>query len=630
MTTLSPKIVHVLSNWGKEPEPPDIDSQHSILRLNYLPGEQHEPNVNIALPDFFRGVYHLSPRILDLLELAAYVFCADRSVKRGSKQAVEYQSWSRSFQFHMRVRDYEFWSQPRISQALSATLEFMTGDRKYGFTFYPGHSTPPADLFDTEVFQMDADGNLSISLFSGGLDSLAGAIERLNSSSDHICLVSHQSQPGTKRTQRSLVEVLKAHYPGRVSHYRFGCSLRGVRAQEETQRTRAFLYTSIAFAIAQAYSQHSFLVYENGTTSINFARREDLGIARASRTTHPQTIWQLERFFSLVAESDIKIEVPYLWKTKTEVIRGLMEGPHRQLIPSSVSCGRTFQAFERQATQCGVCSQCIDRRLAAYAANADHLDDVGIYQTNFITEGLDSGKPEGREAKTMLVDYLRQARSFATGNADHFARDRFSELADLIHYLPGFTNEIEAIEQVWELCRRHGAQVLAALERMRSIHENIYQPLPEHSLLKLISDREFLRDPVERLVSSITSLVEPAIPHMFRNNPPANEPDFNAKINAFLQSHFPKLKSEHPTMSFACAQAVSDHSLNDILIESKYIRQGTPPSRASEGMAADLTKYSPDSHILFLVYDPDRAIHDDNEFRGDFESRGRCTVCILR
>ena len=85
---------------------------------------------------------------------------------------------------------------------------------------------------------------------------------------------------------------------------------------EETQRTRSFLYTSIACAIATAYGQDSFTVFENGITSINFPRREDLSHARASRTTHPRTIKHLEDFFSIVRGCDMKIKTPFLGKDK--------------------------------------------------------------------------------------------------------------------------------------------------------------------------------------------------------------------------------------------------------------------------------------------------------------------------
>ena len=77
---------------------------------------------------------------------------------------------------------------------------------------------------------------------------------------------------------------------------------------------------------------------------------------------------------------------------------------------------------------------------------------------------------------------------------------------------------------------------------------------------------------------------------------------------------------------------VPDHGSEhfDVLIESKYIRGATTPGKVSDAMAADMTKYPQHCHILFLVYDPEHKIKDDQSFRSDFEQRGRCTVLIVR
>ena len=290
--------VLVLCNNASAPD--EYPRDRDAIVLNYLENAGDLAKVKIGLPNFVRNVYHLPDRILDLLELAAYVYCADRMKSRGPKDAAEYHAWARSFHFVVKVRDYEFWRRSDVSDCLSQALQFMTGDREYHFSFQPGHSTPPRDLFDDEKFQMDSEQNLNVALFSGGLDSLAGVLNHLETTSEQVCLVSHQSQPGTVRTQRQLVDALKRHYPGRVFHYSFDCHLKGIRAVEETQRSRAFLYTSIAFAIAQAYGQDGFSVYENGVTGLNFPRRADIAEARASRTTHPRTIYHLRKLFLTV------------------------------------------------------------------------------------------------------------------------------------------------------------------------------------------------------------------------------------------------------------------------------------------------------------------------------------------
>ena len=152
--------------------------------------------------------------------------------------------------------------------------------------------------------------------------------------------------------------------------------------------------------------------------------------ARASRTTHPRTIHHLKQLFSLLGESEMHIQLPFLWKTKTDTLALLRSGPHPELIPSSVSCSKTFQNLG-QATHCGGCSQCVDRRFAAYAAKADDIDDSGIYANDIISASITD-----REVKTTVVDYVRQAKDFSKWNEDHFLMELAAELSDVVDYIP--------------------------------------------------------------------------------------------------------------------------------------------------------------------------------------------------
>jgi len=310
----------------------------------------------------------LQDNVKDLLELAAYIYAADRKIKRGEIDAVEYQSWDRSFHFVFPVRDLPFWNRNDVHSALSEALEFMTGDKSYKFTFQKMDSDVPMDLFDQEGYKTTPDSPTSVILFSGGLDSLTGTVDRLVNTNENICLISHQSrQPESARTQRKLIESLNNRFNKRCSHFKFFCHLKGERAVEETQRTRSFLYGSIAFALAGAFSQEKFFFYENGITSINYSKRQDLINARASRTTHPKTLGLLEKLYGLFnSNKPIKIEHPYLYKKKSDVVNMLVRIDGQNLISSSVSYSKTFQNTT-QNTHCGQCSQCIDRRFAIFA-----------------------------------------------------------------------------------------------------------------------------------------------------------------------------------------------------------------------------------------------------------------------
>jgi 7-cyano-7-deazaguanine synthase in queuosine biosynthesis len=593
------------------------------LRLEYR--EQPDRNVTISLPDFVRDVYHLPARVLDLLEVASYVFAADRLLPRGRRAAVEYDSWSRLSHFVIKVRDIGFWSRGDVQRKLANALFFLTGDQEYRFSFQSGHSTEPTSLFDSEFFRLPERGS-SVVLFSGGLDSLAGTLERLAAHPDEkVCIVSHRSQPGTMLTQKRLAAALQALHPGRVTHYTFDCVLHKRRAAEETQRSRAFLYVSIAYALACALSQTGLYVYENGVTALNFARRQDLLRARASRTTHPKTIRLLSEFLSEVSEAQFTIYSPFSWITKADVIRRLAALKQERLITSAVSCSRTFQKMEREATHCGTCSQCVERRFAAYAAGLDDVDESGLYGLDFIEE-----KIEG-EAKTTVVDFVRQARDFAESNLNQFYSEKTTELVEALDGLKG-SSEQTAVEKIWELCRRHGEQVLLAIRRMRETHDNPFGIIPPGSFLHMVSEREYLKEPIKRFVESVCSRLSVALPLAFRRNQPKDEGDLNDKMSAILISEKEVIEREHPAVRFALGHAVPDHSVagKDVFIESKYIRAHTTPAKVSEGMAADLTKYGKEHYVLFVVYDPGRSIADDAAFRVGFESAGRCTVRVVR
>lgn len=591
------------------------------LRLEYR--DRCDPNVRISLPDFVRDVYHLPERVLDLLEIASYVFAADRMLSRGRRAALEYDSWSRSLHFVIKVRDVNFWSSGRVQERLSDALCFLTGDRRYAFSFEGGHSTPPTSLFDSKSFRLPERGT-AIVLFSGGLDSLTGALDQLaQGAGGRVCMVSHLSQAGTTLTQRQLAQALDSLFPGRTARYEFECVLHGQTPVEETQRTRVFLYVSIAYALARALSQSEIFIYENGLTALNFSRREDLLKARASRTTHPKTIRLLAEFLSELSGQSFTIHSPYCWMTKADVLRRLTEVKQERLITSAVSCSRTFQKMGRQATHCGVCSQCIERRFAAYATELDDIDDSGLYGLDFVKE------PVQGEAKTALVDFVRQARGFADSSIDQFCSERGAELIDAFDGLPDMSQQ-EAVEKIWKLSRRHGEQVLRAIRRMREINDHPYVCIPQGSFLNMISEREYLKEPVERLVEAISQKLKISLPLAFQRNLPIDEHDFNDKLSAVMASEKQRLEREHPAVRFALAHAVPDHSWGDVFIESKYIRKKTTPAKVNEGMAADLKKYGKAHHILFVVYDPERSISDDLRFKADFENGGSCTVLIIR
>lgn len=135
--------------------------------------------------------------------------------------------------------------------------------------------------------------------------------------------------------------------------------------------------------------------------------------------------------------------------------------------------------------------------MAAYASDCDDVDESGIYAQNFITANLDG------EARTTLVDYVRQARAFLRWNVDHYYSEMLNGLVDVVDYLPDTPDEPAAVEALWKVCRKHGDGVERAIRVIRDRYDHPYEDLPPNSLLQLISAREYLREPVQRLIEII-------------------------------------------------------------------------------------------------------------------------------
>lgn len=508
-------------------------SNPRFIELEYHPGPSK--NVNIALQKFVTSIYTTTKRVKDLLEITGYIFAADRESRRGKPNDVEYHSWSRSFHFHTKVRDLKFWNTEEVKKLLNDILCFITGDKEYKFTFYKGADDFPADLFDTEQLSLDVKKKISITLFSGGLDSLAGIIEKLETTKDELCLVSHQSgQPSVKKTQDDLFAAIDKLYPGRCKHYKYHCGLSHLKSIDETQRTRAFLFTSMAFAIANTYNQEKIYVFENGITSLNFAKTQDMMNGRASRTTHPKTIALLERLFTIMAGKPFKIEHPFLFKTKTEVLQVIKKYKKQRLLDSAVSCSSTRNK-PAQYTHCGVCSQCIDRRFAVYAAEIEKFDENGIYDYDFLTEDLD--KPVVIKS---LTDYIRLAQSFADDNPDTFYINRADQIIEAEEYIDG-KSEADRVGKMYNFAKKHAKDIETSIQRMESIYYKPFNKLRQNSFYNLILKKRTYQedDPAESKTLQrimLRNFIQNLYPKFFE------KPDEN--VNAMAKKYIEKYHNE--------------------------------------------------------------------------------------
>ncbi len=318
-------------------------------------------------------------------------------------------------------------------------------------------------------------------LFSGGLDSFAGAVESLIGDGRRAALVSHQSSPMVISKQSKLVVALRERTKA-LQLFRVPVSVN--KGQEEavefTQRSRPFLFATLALVVARLFRRKTVRFYENGIVSLNLPVASHVLGSRATRSTHPRVLADFSRLFSLILDEPVTVENPYLWKTKSDVVAIIGAHGCADLIAETFSCARVREAT-RRGRHCGVCSQCIDRRFGILGAG---LGEHEARRDSYVVDLFYGERKPGPEV-VMAESYVLHALKLASMSEQTFLSS-FGQVFRILPYLPGSPDENAA--RLHDLHRRHGQMVEKVIDRELAQHATITKSLslPETSLLMLI------------------------------------------------------------------------------------------------------------------------------------------------
>ncbi|MDG6347616.1 hypothetical protein QAA18_02485 [Luteimonas sp. 8-5] len=412
-----------------------------VTRLDLVAGDRMlDHGIGGALTSLKRLDVTPSEMGIDLLVLAAHVHAADTRISR-SEQSQD--SWTREIRLVIPVSDPARWH--AASGTLVQALNFLTGDRwTVGFRARPRKfnsiTTSPVTLlpppFDT------------VSLFSGGLDSLVGAIDLLESGMTPL-LVSHAGDGATSDAQNQLFDQLKKHYKKSAFDrlrvwMAFSTQLvKGVSTENST-RGRSFLFFALGvFAGTGLGSRSTLRVPENGLIALNVPLDPLRLGSNSTRTTHP---FYIARWNDLLREVGINasIENPYWNKTKGEMVAECAnQGILSDLAAESLSCAHPSSGRwkGRGIEHCGYCLPCLIRRAALDAAWGSGVDATIYTVPDLHAHALDTRESIGQ-----------QVRSF------QFAIERMRaqpSLANLLIHKPGpLTDEIPKLDQLAGVYRR--------------------------------------------------------------------------------------------------------------------------------------------------------------------------------
>lgn len=377
---------------------------------------------------------------LDLLIIAAHVHAADTRISRAEQSQ---DSWTREIRLVVPVSDPDRWQ--AAARTLTRTLGFLTGDRwTVGFRRRPERfaslTTPPATLLPPPFD--------SVSLFSGGLDSLIGAIDLLESRRTPL-LISHAGEGATSEAQNALFGKLKQQYTGssfdRLRVWMaFPDGLVTDVGSESTTRGRSFLFFALGvFAGTGLGTNFVLRVPENGLIALNVPLDPLRLGSNSTRTTHP---FYMARWNDLLVELAIdgRVENPYWDRTKGEMAAACANGPLLgTLAADSLSCSSPSKArWQGHGIEhCGYCLPCLIRRAALDAAWGTGRDSTIYTVPDLRAHTLDTRESIGIQVRSFQVAIER-----LRGRPD---------LAKLLIHKPGpLTDEIPRLDQLADVYRR--------------------------------------------------------------------------------------------------------------------------------------------------------------------------------
>ena len=323
----------------------------------------------------------LPASLADLLDVVMAVYATDRRSRRDFKRS---KSGQRCIRIRVGVRNPGLFATREITHKLGELLYWLSED-EWSLEYARCQTAPLSAELDRFLFQLPPESPTTVSLFSGGLDSLAGLVACAEEGSGGSkVLVSGYTHNRLAHQQRLQVDFIRSAWrsdglfkeAASVRHVAVPFGIRkplGYR-EEPSQRTRALVFLVLGVATALQAGTDTLWVYENGIGALNLPLNEtQLGIDNY-RGVHPRSLILAQEFLSLALDQPVHIRNPFQFSTKAQMCKSLVGSGIAGAVSHTVSCDGFPQRIRNQPSQCGRCTSCILRRQSLQASGLEQFD----------------------------------------------------------------------------------------------------------------------------------------------------------------------------------------------------------------------------------------------------------------
>lgn len=378
-----------------------LDAPSRVQIVDRHTGRSRELPVTINDSQFPHILFRQIPSLhADLIDLAIAVHVADRF-------AIGRADLPRRLSIQLPLRHPELFDRPTIVAKLREILFWYTDDQwDFAFTSRRANGRIAERQSCLDLGQEPC--ITEVALWSGGLDSLAGLVNRMNAkTAEHYLLFGSGSNSQLHFRQRELATGLSRHQQ-QISCaqviYRYTAS---DTPRNRNQRARGFVFMLLGAVCALLAAQHRLHIYENGVGAINLPfRASEVGLDH-TRAVHPISLIGMSELVSQIINIPFRFVNPFVFWTKADMCFVMRDVRYHPLVAQTVSCDRLHRDVP---SQCGSCSSCLLRKQGLLAAGVS--DD-----TSYLFPSTKEERPYrpsiGNHLRAMLwqVRVLRQLLS---------------------------------------------------------------------------------------------------------------------------------------------------------------------------------------------------------------------------
>ena len=399
-----------------------IQGDSEVFEIDFLDGYRRVRfGIGEALEELLAIGLQPPEAAVDLVIVAALVNAGDTHVRRATNAQ---DGWTREIDLYVPVSNPDIWA--GVANHLEHLLKFLTGDRwRLIFRLRPKRMSSIVKPTN----RLPIDSLEEVSLFSGGLDSLIGAIDLLASGRQPL-FVSHYWDTVTAAVQTYLVERLQQCFPNvkvKSLRIRLGFDKHALDTgkTEDTQRGRSFLFYALASLVAASFGRLTQVnIPENGLIALNVPLDPLRLGALSTRTAHPHFIAGMEELVQQVG-LQVRLVNPYRHCTKGEMVAACKDAAFLEKeVGNSMSCSSPakFRYKNLSWQHCGYCVPCLIRRASLRKGLA--IADPTLYKIADISaQTLRTDKAEGVDVRSFQLLARRLKRN--------------QDLANVLVHIPG-------------------------------------------------------------------------------------------------------------------------------------------------------------------------------------------------